>query len=221
METILLVENNRDFSYVIQWYFANKGYTVYASETGEKALVLFKEHTPTIVLMDISLDGEMSGKEVARQIRTTNQNVPIIFMSGENNSPTDVVDALGLGGNFFLKKPVSLEEIEAHVLVALKSKQTEADEISLGQTALLFKERMIKGAHGNESLTEKESDVLQVLALQPNTVIQTSEILNRVWGDDDKEESLRNSISSLRKKLKETDLQIETVKGVGYRLVID
>ncbi len=220
METILIVENNSDFSYVIQWYFANKGYTVYAAASGEKALQLFQEHGADIILMDISLDGEMSGKDVARQIRLTNKKIPIIFMSGENNSPTDVVEALGIGGNFFLKKPVSIEEIEAHILVALQSVEASADEISFAPTTLSFRERMIKGKQ-IEYLTEKETDVLQVLARSPNAMVQTMDILIAAWGTDDKEESLRNCISSLRKKLKETNIQIETIKGMGYRLVVD
>lgn len=219
MNTILIAENNKDFVYVIHWFFKNKGYTVFSSGDGEEILKLYNENTPDIILLDIGLDGNIDGKEVARRIRFKDRKTPIIFMSGENNSPTDVVEAFGIGGNFFLKKPVTLEEIEAHIDSALKQKQVN-NHYNLGKIVFNVKERLLSGNGINETLTEKETQVLQSLAENLNMIIETIDILLSVWGTDDKEESLRNTISSLRKKLERTEITIETIKGRGYRLGI-
>lgn len=218
MSTILIVENNKDFAYVIHWFFTNKGYTVFPSDNGEEALDLYVLHSPDVILLDIGLDGKMDGKEVARRIRTNDSKTPIIFMSGENNSPIDVVDAFEIGCNFFLKKPVSLEEIEAHIKSALKIKKTKKITYDLGMIIFNVKERQLSGNNISESLTEKETQVLQSLVESRNTIVDTVDILESAWGTDDKEESLRNCISSLRKKLEKSQIIIETIKGRGYRL---
>lgn len=218
MSTILIIENNKDFAYVIHWFFTNKDYSVFSSGNGDEALELYKSHSPDVILLDIGLDGEMDGKEVARKIRVNDKKTAIIFMSGENNSPADVVDAFEIGCNFFLKKPVSLEEIEAHVKSVLKVKAETKTIYNLGLLTFNIKERQLTGNNICESLTEKETQVLQTLTESKNATVNTLCILESVWGTDDKEESLRNCISSLRKKLDQSLATIETIKGKGYRL---
>lgn len=217
MSTILIAENNKDFAYVIHWFFANKGHKVFSSPTGEEVLSLYEQEKPDIILLDISLDGCIDGKEVARRIRAVDKHTPILFMSGENKSPTDVVDAFGIGGNYFIKKPVSIEELDAHIQSALK-RHTSKNIYGLGSLVLNVRERTLTNNGKPEALTEKESLVLKELAEQLNTLVDTATILKNVWGSDDKEESLRNCISSLRKKIEKTAITIDTVKGKGYRL---
>jgi DNA-binding response OmpR family regulator len=217
MSTILIVENNKDFAYVIRWYFASKGYTVFSSMTGEEALKIYESEIPDIILLDISLDGELNGKDVARKIRSKDKSTPIIFMSGENNSPADVVDAFGVGGNYFLKKPVSIEELEVHIQSALKV-HIPVSTYTVGPVVFNVRERMLTKNGIQDSLTEKETLVLQILVEYINTTVDSTAILQSAWGSDDKEESLRNTISALRKKLDASPVTIETVKGRGYRL---
>lgn len=219
MSTILIVENNKDFAYVIHWFFAGKGHKVSSSPKGEEALTLYEQEKPDVILLDISLDGAIDGKEVARRIRAVDRHTPILFMSGENNSPTDVVDAFGIGGNYFIKKPVSIEELDAHIQSAL-NRHTTKHVYTLGSLVFNIRERTLAADGKLESLTEKEALVLKELAEQPNTLVDTTTILKNVWGGDDKEESLRNCISSLRKKIEKIPVTIDTVKGKGYRLCI-
>jgi DNA-binding response OmpR family regulator len=222
MKTILIAENNKDFAYVIHWFFTGKGYRVHTSPTGEEALRLHASVAPDVILLDIGLDGEIDGKEVARRVRVRDRQTPVIFMSGESNSPADVVDGFQIGCDFFLKKPVSLEEIEAHVLAALKEGPARpGSAYRLGKLRFDARERLLSGQDVSETLTGKETDVLRMLAEHEGTTVETTDLLLHAWGTDDKEESLRNCISTLRKKTDGQGIIIETIKGRGYRLKTD
>lgn len=217
MKTLLIVENNIDFAYVVEWHFQQKGMKVLTTTNGQDALALHKTHLPDIILLDINIDGETDGKDVARKIRTTDKYTPIIFMSGESKSPADVVEGFDIGCSFFLKKPVAVEEIEAHINVALNTKTTQASHNLLG-IVFDMENRTLSFEGKVEYLSEKESKVLQILADSPNTIIEYQTFLNAIWKGELAEESLRNNISSLRKKITDTALKIETIKNKGYRL---
>jgi DNA-binding response OmpR family regulator len=215
---ILIAENNQDFAYVIQWHFEQKGYRVFFSTSGEETIELFAHNQPDIVLLDINLDDKISGKDVARKIRTLNKYVPIIFMSGENKSPADVVEGFEIGCMYFLKKPVTIEEIDIHVNAALKMKPSHST-YKFDNCSFLFEDRVILFDGKKEYLSDKEAAILRILCDYFTEIVLLPDILQAVWHDTFMEESLRNVISSLRKKLNGKGLSIETVKNKGYRLI--
>jgi DNA-binding response OmpR family regulator len=214
---ILIAENNQDFAYVIQWHFEQEGFCVFSSTSGAETIELYKSHQPDIVLLDIKLDDVVDGKEVARTLRLLNKYVPIIFMSGENKSPADVVEGFEIGCVYFLKKPVTIEEIDIHVKTALKMKPSNS-VYKFNQCSFFFDERIIVSGSKKEYLSEKEATVLRVLSDHLSEIVLLPDILQMVWHDTFMEESLRNVISSLRKKLAGKGLFIETIKNKGYRL---
>jgi len=214
---ILIAENNQDFAYVIQWYYEQKGFQVFFSTSGEETIELFTQNQPDIVLLDINLDDNVSGKDVARKIRSLNKYVPIIFMSGENKSPADVVEGFEIGCVYFLKKPLTIEEIDVHITTALKMKPSNSI-YKFEKCTFLFNDRIIVYGDKKEYLSEKEAAVLKILSDHLSEIVPLSDILQPIWHDDFMEESLRNIISSLRKKLSNKDLSIETIKNKGYRL---
>lgn len=216
---ILIAENNADFSYVIQWHFEQKGFIVLETKSGQEAIKIFESERPDIVLLDINLDDEVDGKKVARKIREQDKYTPVIFMSGESKSPTDVVEGFEIGCNFFLKKPIAIEEIEAHIITALKSIPGEK-VFKYQKCDIIPSERLIKyGNNQREHLSDKENRVLTMLCDYISITVSSNDILKNVWNDEYMEESLRNIISSLRKKLINKGLKIETIKNKGYRLV--
>jgi DNA-binding response OmpR family regulator len=215
--TILIAENNQDFAYVIQWHFEQKGYRVFSSVSGKEAIELFERNNPDIVLLDITLDDEINGKEVARKIRTLNKYVPIIFMSGENKSPADVVAGFEIGCVYFLKKPVTIEEIDIHVNAALKMKPS-TPIYKFDKCSFIFENRVIVFGNKKEYLSDKEAAVLRILSDHLSEIVSLSDIMQKVWHDAFMEESLRNVISSLRKKITDKGLNIETIKNKGYQL---
>lgn len=218
MNTILIVENNADFAYAVQWHFEQNGYNVLSTTTGEEAIVIFDEHSVDIVLLDINLDGKIDGKSVARHIRTKNKDTSIIFMSGESKSPADVVEGLEIGANFFLKKPLAIAEIDAHVKIALNARVNDDKQYVFDQCTFIPNERIIKFGSKKEYLSDKENGVLLILANKLSEIVPLEDILQKVWHDPMMEESLRNIISFLRKKIDGKGLVIETVKNKGYRL---
>lgn len=217
MKKIVIAENNEDFAYVIKWHFEQKDFKVHTSNTGEEAIELYKKEAPDIILLDINLDGEIDGKEVAREIRNIDKYTPIIFMSGESKSPKDVVEGFDIGCNFFLKKPLSIEEIEAHIL-ALLNTNTSKSLYKFMHCSFDTNERVILFLGEKEYLSEKEAQVLQYLADYISQTVELDAITKKIWNDTFMEESLRNIISSLRKKIVGKGLQIVTIKNQGYRL---
>ncbi|MBS9768384.1 MAG: response regulator transcription factor [Flavobacteriaceae bacterium] len=217
MKTLLIVENNTDFAYVVEWYFQQKGLNVLTATNGENALELYNTHSPDILLLDINIDGEIDGKEVARRIRNSDKYTPIIFMSGESKSPNDVVEGFDIGCSFFLKKPVTVEEIEVHINVVLNTETIQTIYKTSG-ASFDVEERTFSFSGKKEYLSEKEAKVLQVLMDYKNTTVEFQTFFDRVWGGELAEESLRNNISSIRKKINSTSIQITTIKNKGYRL---
>lgn len=218
MNTILIAENNVDFAYAIQWHFEQNGFTVLTATTGESAIELFDHQNADVVLLDINLDGEIDGKSVARHIRSNNKATTIILISGENKTPADVVEGLEIGANFFLKKPLAIAEIDAYVKLALRSRDTDEKQYQFEKCTFLPNERIIRFSGGKEYLSDKENGVLTLLANHISETVLLKDILQKVWHDTLMEESLRNIISSLRKKIGGKGLAIETVKNKGYRL---
>ncbi|MCF2710041.1 response regulator transcription factor [Bacteroides pyogenes] len=218
MNTILIAENNVDFAYAVEWHFEQNGFTVLTATTGEKTIELFDSQVVDILLLDINLDGITDGKSVARHIRSTNKVVPIIFMSGESKSPADVVEGLEIGANFFLKKPLAISEIDAHVKAALKMSETVDKQYQFGECTFIPNERIIRFGNKKEHLSNKENEVLTLLAAHLSETVSLEDILQKVWQNTLMEEALRNIISSLRKKIDGKGLIIETIKNKGYRL---
>ncbi|MBV7440345.1 response regulator transcription factor [Weeksellaceae bacterium TAE3-ERU29] len=216
MKRILIVENNQDFAYAIQWHFQQKGFQVESISSGEKAIELYQNCLFDVILLDINLDGEIDGKEVARFIRNIDKQIPIIFMSGESKSPKDVVEGFEIGCNFFLKKPVSIEEIEVHINALQKTKSKSVYEFK--QCIFNADEQILIANGNNENLSEKETQVLRYLAENFFKIVPLADISEEVWDDAFMEESLRNIISSLRKKINDKGLKITTIKSKGYRL---
>lgn len=218
MNTILIVENNVDFAYAVEWHFEQSGFSVLSAVTGEDAIELFDNQAVDIILLDINLDRNTDGKAVARYIRAKNKTIPIIFMSGESKSPADVVEGLEIGANFFLKKPLAITEIDAHVKLALKSQINDDKQYQFEQCTFIPTERIIRFGNKKEYLSNKENEVLTILADHISETVSLENILQKVWHDTLMEEALRNIISSLRKKIDGKGLVIETVKNKGYRL---
>lgn len=144
MNTILIAENNVDFAYAIQWHFEQNGFNILTATTDKLAIEQFDNQNVDIVLLDINLDEEIDGKSVARHIRSNNKAIPIIFMSGESKSPADVVEGLEIGANFFLKKPLAITEIDAHVKLALKMQNNDEKQYQFDQCTSIPTERVIK-----------------------------------------------------------------------------
>lgn len=221
--TILLAEDEPALGQIIKESLESKEFEVFLAENGTQALELYEQHSPDILVLDVMMPIK-DGFTLAREIRDTDDTTPIIFLTAKSQTK-DVVNGFELGGNDYLKKPFSIEELIVRINALLKRKKDEArilDDIQIG--AYVFnhnKQRLTCNEH-DYSLTHREASLLLHLYKQRNNVLDRTFILNKLWGDDDffNARSMDVFISKLRKKLQhDTTIQIVNVRGYGYKLI--
>lgn len=228
--TILLVEDEAALAMLVVENLEQNGYLVQHADRGDIALRLFHELQPDMVILDVMLP-KTNGFSVAKSIRNTDRNTPIIFLTAKIKS-SDVVNGFEAGGNDYLRKPFAMEELLIRMqallsqerLVAVLSK-TAQSEFTLGKYT--FNSRRLKLAHAaghTTKLTTREAELLKLLCENRNQLITKSSILLKVWGDDSffNSRSMDVFISRLRKYLRDDpSISIINHRGVGYQLVTD
>ena len=218
---ILLVEDDPSLGFVIKDNLIQKGYSIVLATNGDDGWLEFNSNSFDVCILDVMLP-KFDGFSLARQIRDINQEVPILFITAKGMLE-DKISGFQSGGDDYLVKPFSMEELCLRIEVFLRRSKTTITEMlfSIGNYQFDFKNLQLRHASGNKNLTEKEANVLKLLCENKNHVLKREEILKKIWGDDDyfMGRSLDVFISKLRKYLKEDDrIQIMNYHGVGFRL---
>lgn len=220
---ILYVEDDESLSFVTRDNLELQGYEITHCSDGREALELIHSRRFDLCILDVMLP-EVDGFTVAREIRKYDREVPILFLTAKSLKE-DRLQGLRLGGDDYITKPFSIEELILRVEVFLRrnriSRPQPPDRYRLGHFE--FDHANLSLLHDEESyqLTQKEADLLKLFADHPNQVLKRSEILEKLWGEDDYflGRSLDVFISRLRKYLRSDEsLKIETLHGVGFRL---
>ena len=193
---------------------------------GAKAFDMFKEIMPDVCVLDIMLPN-MDGFEIAEAIRAVNAQVPILFLTAKTQTG-DVVKGFTLGGNDYIRKPFSMEELIVRIQNALRNK-TEApkkitgDSVTMGKYTFQLNRQVLNDSKEDRKLSYRESELLKVLYENRDKIIDRKDILNLLWGNDNffNSRNLDVYITKLRGYLKEDpSLEIITIKGIGYRFVV-
>jgi DNA-binding response OmpR family regulator len=223
VRSIIIVEDDEDIADSIRYNMEREGFRVRIATSGEDALNLILDRPPNLILLDLNLP-HMSGFELCRRLRaeTTTVRVPILMLTARADE-ADMVLGLNLGADDYLIKPFSMRELVARVNAALRRSEglkTEPpifDDGSLRIDPATFSVRY-KGR--DLRMTRKEFALLSELARTQGRVLTREVLLNRVWGLSHYGDSrtLDVHIRRLRQKLDDASL-IETVTGIGYRLV--
>lgn len=220
---VLLVEDDPGLGFVIKDNLIQKKYEVTLCTDGEEAKQTFHNQTFDLCILDVMLP-KMDGFTLAQEIRSKNAEVPILFVTAKSMIEDK---ALGFesGGDDYLVKPFNMEELFMRMEVFLRRSngKSKANCISIG--AVEFQLDNLKLIHGAEeqSLTQKEAMVLQMLCEHSHRILRREEILKAVWGDDDyfMGRSMDVFISRLRKYLKcDPRIKITNHHGVGFRLEV-
>lgn len=219
--TIYLVEDEENLNQLLVKYLEKEGYTVVSFSNGESAQAQLTK-VPDLWILDIMLP-DISGYELIKEIKQHNPQTPVIFMSARNQD-IDRVVGLELGSDDYLSKPFLPRELIIRVNKLLErlhqATDKKADTITIETYTITMTQRAV--FHGPEEivLTTKEFTMLQYLLENKNIVLSREQILIKVWGDDyfGSDRVVDDTIRRLRKKLPE--IQIETVYGFGYRLVV-
>ncbi len=219
---LLYVEDDESLSFVTRDNLELQGYRITYCPDGASAMQQIKEQRFDLCILDVMLP-DVDGFTIAQEIRKTNIEVPIIFLTARSLKE-DKIQGLKLGADDYMTKPFSIEELLLKIQVFLKRSKVfhvvGADN-QLGDYLFDYKNLSLRNGTYNKVLTQKEADLLNLFFLNQNEVIKRSDILEQVWGEDDYflGRSLDVFISRLRKYLKQDEsLKIENIHGVGFRL---
>ena len=221
MTRVLLIEDEPSFVEALELSLAAEGFEVDSAMDGKTGLALFAGNRPDVVLLDLMLPG-IQGLDVLRLLRKES-DVPVIVVSAKD-AEADVVTALELGADDYVTKPYSIRELIARVRAAeRRSAGTTSEIYTVGSATLDAGSLRLKLSDQEQDLPKKEFEVLRMLMERPGKVVGREDLLDRVWGfawmGDTR--TIDQHIRRLRRRL-ETDPaapSIETVRGVGYRLV--
>ncbi len=219
---VLLAEDEAALGTIIQESLETRGFAVTRCEDGQIAQEKYKTEQPEILVLDVMMP-KKDGFTLAQEIRTTNQDIPIIFLTSKSRTE-DVVEGFGLGGNDYLKKPFSMEEliVRIHALLDRKKRRESKDAITIGSYKFSLPKQKLTLGEQELQLTHREAQLLFHLSENRNAVTDRSLILNQLWGSDDffNARSMDVFISKLRKKLSaDKSVEILNVRGYGYKLV--
>ena len=192
---------------------------------GKQALRIFEELHPDICVLDIMLPNK-DGYSIAKEIRQVHASVPIIFVTAKTQTE-DLVKGFEVGGNDYLRKPFSMEELIVRVnnLLQLTQKLSASpkESIAIGKFEFAPQRYELRKDGKAKKLSHREAVLLQILAENQNANIDRKTMLLRVWGDDSffNSRNLDVYITKLRDYLREdSSIEIITIKGVGYHFAV-
>jgi two-component system, OmpR family, alkaline phosphatase synthesis response regulator PhoP len=225
MKNILLVEDEEHLSEIIKLNLELEGYSVTAVNNGRVAIETFDPRFDLIIL-DVMLP-KVSGFDVCREIRSKNNDVPILFLTAKGEGE-DRIKGLKLGADDYLSKPFNLEELLLRIANLLRrSKQSEAkfetEEYSFGNNSVNFRTFEIIDKIGQKhTLSKKEIQLLKLLISRKNEVVSRDEILDLIWGVDvyPSTRTIDNYILSFRKYFEDNPKEarfFHSIRGVGYK----
>ena len=221
---ILVVDDESSISDLISTSLRFVGFDVRTAATGSEALTAAEEFKPHAVVLDVMLP-DLDGFEVCRQLRSEGLNIGVLFLTAKDGME-DKVKGLTLGGDDYMTKPFSLEELVARLRALLR--RTGVDHIEIDDEKMRFADLELDEAthevhRGGEllDLSPTEFALIRYLIINADRVVSKSQILDHVWQYDFRGDAgiVETYISYLRKKIDAFDPPlIHTVRGVGYRL---
>ena len=223
-ELILLVDDEQSIVQLAQMYFEREGFRVQSVNDGEAALDAIAKLHPALIVLDVMLP-KLDGFEVCRKLRGSGDQTPIIMLTARDED-IDKILGLELGADDYLTKPFNPRELTARVKAILrrsdvKKQDSEAKAINRGDLMIDPVSREVRIASRLVELRTQEFDLLIVLAEQPGRVFTREQLLQQAWGFDfyGQTRTVDVHIAHLRKKIEGGTIKIETVTGVGYKLV--
>ncbi len=222
-ELILLVDDEPSIVKLARMYLERENFRVEAAGDGEAALEAVRRLNPLLVVLDVMLP-RLDGFEVCRRLRAENNPVAIIMLTARDED-IDKILGLELGADDYLTKPFNPRELVARIKAILRRAErltrADATTITLGDLKVDPIRREAHIAGQALDLRTQEFEVLFTLASQPGRVFTREQLLQQAWGFDfyGQTRTVDVHIAHLRKKLSGSSVTIETVTGIGYKLV--
>jgi len=221
-ETVLIVEDEEAIRDLVSTALRFTGFNVETAATGKDALAMARSLAPDLMVLDVNLP-DVDGFEVCRRLRADRCDVPVIFMTARDD-PADLRAGFTRGGDDYVTKPFSLEELILRIDAVLRrTRGTTAESTRLvsGEITLDQESHRVWRAGTEVSLSPTEFRLLRYLLLNRDRVVSKPQIVDHVWdyefGGDPA--TVETYVSYLRRKLDDRDAQIiQTVRGFGYSL---
>lgn len=225
---VLYVEDEPFLSHIVSDGLKSSGYTVQVVGDGNLVMDAYLILKPDICILDIMLPSK-DGYTLAKELKAIQPDLPVIFLSAKVLTE-DVVKGFKSGGNDYLKKPFSMEELLVRMEALLHRFGREtihpAEENSkvyaFGNCQLDTVQQLLTTSSGTHSLSFKESALLEMMIMRKNDVLERQEALIKIWGDDNyyNTRSMDVFMTHLRKLLKdEPGIQIMNLRSIGYKLI--
>lgn len=221
---ILYAEDELFLGKIVKESLESRGYSVLMEADGNKVLSHFVQAKPDVCVLDVMLPNK-DGFAIAEEIRNMDKHVPIIFLTAKTQTE-DLVKGFKTGGNDYIRKPFSMEELIVRIDNVLKYKNESPENnpsVQIGIYRFHSNLQLLKDDAGERKLSFRESELLKILYNNRDTIIDRRNILNMLWGNDNffNSRNLDVYITKLRSYLKkDASLQIITIKGIGYRFVV-
>ena len=233
MPSILLAEDDKTLRDALALALRSEGYEARACRDGAEALAAYAERKPDLMLIDVMMP-RRSGYDVCAEIRRTDPQVPVIFLTAKSGDDDQVL-GLGLGADDFIAKPVKLDVLFARIAAVLKRARRAAEPapaapaappaaetgvFAFGGAAVDERRYTVRPPDGPEQpLTIRELGLLRTFAAHPGEVLSRDALLDAVWGVDyiAASRTLDQHIVQIRRKLGAAGAAVETVRGAGYR----
>ena len=223
---ILIVEDEQDIRDLLIFNLQKEGFKVESVDNGDSALSLVRKNNFDLILLDLMLPG-IGGFDLTRILKNDKKTseIPIVMLTAKGEEG-DIVKGLELGVDDYITKPFSIKVLLARINKIFKyNNQQKSDEhiISHGKILINLKSRDVIVEERNVNLTFTEFEILKLLASHSKWVYTRNEIINNIRGDDYivTDRTIDFQIVGLRKKMGPAGKFIKTVRGVGYRFMVD
>ncbi len=222
---ILLVEDDRNLGTVIHDYLEMSDFKVMLAKNGQEGLDAFKQGSYSLVLLDVMLP-LVDGFSVAEEIRKTDCEIPIIFMTAKSLKE-DRIKGFKLGADDYITKPFSTEELKLRISAVLRRTKEKNDLISqnivftIGHHTFDYTGHLLISGKNERRLTKREAELLHLLCLNMNKILRRDIALKTIWGEDDyfMGRSMDVYITKLRKMLgTDPDVSIVNIHNTGFKL---
>lgn len=224
---VLLIEDEAQLAQIVKDSLETRGFRMFCAADGEAGIMMYHKHKPDVIVLDIMMPS-MDGFTLTSEIRREDQKTPIIFLTAKSQT-ADVVKGFELGGNDYLKKPFSMDELIVRINSLLARSQPaveetppEGDTVQIGQYLFNYTKQTLTRNNHSEFLSHRETEVLWRLVRHRNQVMERKPILLDLWGDDNffNARSMDVFITKLRRYLKDDPrIQIVNIRGIGYKLI--
>ena len=220
MTKILYVEDEPFLGKIVKESLESRGYDVLMLADGREIATHYQQFMPDVCVFDVMLPFR-DGYALAQDIRQLDKQIPILFLTAKTQTE-DVLKGFGAGGNDYIRKPFSMEELIVRVQNLrqfTKNNQSETTSIVLGKYEFLPNRYELKCGENVKKLSNRETELLKILAENRNFTVNRKDILLKIWHDDSffNSRNLDVYIARLRDYLRQdSQLEIMTLKGVGY-----